>query len=53
MLEERLNEWMQKVLKAHNNNDPYVCVDNYKMIVDVDKIIAEEFNHDPVFAINL
>ena len=53
MLEEKLNEWMQKVLDAYNKSDTYVCIDTFQMIVDVDEIIAEEFGHDPVFAVNL
>lgn len=53
MLEERLNEWMQKVLDAYNNSDTFVYIDTYKMVVDVDKIIAEEFGHYPVFTANM
>lgn len=53
MLEERLNEWMHKVLDAYDNSDTYVYIDTYKMVVDVDKIIAEAFGHYPIFTANL
>lgn len=48
MLEERLNEWVQKVLRAYENSNSYVCIDTFQMIVDVDEIIAECFGHDPI-----
>ena len=47
MLEERLNAWVEKVLKAHAEKG--MGIDTYQMIVDIDKIIAEEFDHDYVF----
>lgn len=50
MLEERLNEWMQKVLKAYDNKSVYMCINTFQMIVDVDKIISEEFDNEPIFA---
>lgn len=53
MLEEKLNEWVQKVLNAYSNSETYIFVDTYKMMVDVDKIIAEGFGHRPVFVENL
>lgn len=53
MLEEKLNEWMQKVLNAYNNSDTLVCIDTYKMVVDVDKIISEAFGHYPIFTANM
>lgn len=44
-LEERINEWKEKVLKAANSNDdPRTVVDTYAIICDIDKIIAEEFD---------
>lgn len=49
MLEQRLNEWVAKVIKA---SEPGGCVNTYRMIVDIDKIIAEEFDHEPVLAEN-
>ena len=49
MLEQRLQEWMDKVIAAHNSDG---MTDTFKMILDVDKIVAEEFGHDYVFAEN-
>ena len=49
MLEERLNEWVQKVLKAYENSNSYVYVNTFQMIIDVDEIISEEFEHEPIF----
>ena len=49
MLEQRLQEWVQKVIAAKNGGGG---VNTYAMIMDVDKIIAEEFDHDTVFAEN-
>ena len=48
MLKARLNEWMQKVLDAYNNKGTYMCINTFQMIVDVDKIISEEFDNEPV-----
>ncbi len=53
MLEKRLKEWMEKVLAAYNDDRPNVGIDTYRMVVDVDKIISEEFDHDPVLHENL
>ena len=44
MLEERLLEWVKKVVNVHGEN----FVDTYAMIADVDKIISEEFCHEPI-----
>ena len=49
MLEERLNEWVKKVLKAYESSNSYVYANTYQMIVDVDEILAEEFDHEPIF----
>lgn len=49
MLEKQLTEWVEKVVKAHESYQKGGCVvDTYKMIVDVDTIIAEAFKHLPV-----
>lgn len=45
MLEQRLKEWMDKVLTAH---EAAGMTDTFQMIVDVDRIIAEEFDHAPM-----
>lgn len=44
MLEERLAEWVEKVLDAYNSKG--TAVDTLQMMIDVDKIIAEEFDHE-------
>ncbi len=49
MLKKRLEDWMEKVLDAYTFDGG---VDTYHIIVDVDKIIAEAFNHDPVLPEN-
>lgn len=51
-LDERLNDWVRKVLGAKSDTRPG-CVDTQKMVIDVDKILAEEFGHDPIFAESL
>ncbi len=44
-LEASLNKWMQKVLNTYDAGLP---ADTYRMIKDVDAIIAEAFDHDRV-----
>lgn len=48
MLEDRLNEWVKKVVAAKNDTSRG-CTNTRQMILDVDKIIAEEFDHTPMF----
>lgn len=48
MLEQKLNEWVAKVLAAYNDTKPGF-VNTRAMICDVDKIIAEAFDHTPLF----
>lgn len=50
MLEKRLNEWMEKVIAAHESEG---MTDTYQMMIDIDKIISEEFDHPPMFEENL
>lgn len=45
MLEDELKDWMKNVLTAYESKG---SVDTYKMIVDVDKIIADAFDHDTI-----
>ena len=45
MLEEKLTEWVHKVLTAYETAG---MTDILQMIVDVDRIIAEAFGHTPV-----
>jgi hypothetical protein len=52
MLEKRLNEWMQKVIAVHNDKSN-AFADTYRMMIDVDKIISEEFDHKPMFVENV
>ena len=40
MLEDRLNEWVKKVVAAKNDTSRG-CTNTRQMILDVDKIIAE------------
>lgn len=44
-LENRINIWRDKVLEAAKSNE---MVDTYKMIKDIDQIIAEEFDRERV-----
>lgn len=44
-LENRINIWRDKVLEAAESNE---MVDTYKMIKDIDQIIAEEFGRERV-----
>lgn len=44
-LKAALNDWTQKVLTAHSTAG---ITDTFAMIRDVDKIIAEAFDHDQV-----
>ena len=50
-LDKRLNDWVTKVLGAKSDTSPG-CVDTHSMVMDIDKILAEEFGHDPIFAEN-
>ena len=44
-LETQLESWKDKVLSAYRHGSG---VNTYKMIIDIDKIIAEAFHHNPV-----
>lgn len=45
VLEEKLESWKEKVLNSYRQG----CgVNTYQMMVDVDKIISEAFEHTPV-----
>lgn len=47
--EKELREWTEKVINAYNKSkeEGGMC-HTYKMIKDVDKIIAQAFGHDEV-----
>ena len=45
-LREKLDEWKAKVLTTYKFSD---AADTYRMIKDVDRIIATAFDHSPVF----
>lgn len=47
MFEKELNEWVRRVLSAYEDSNNAMC-NTYQMIVDIDKIIADAFNHDTV-----
>lgn len=52
--EDKLNAWCTKVIKAYKMSkedpeDSIVIFDTYKMVRDVDELIAEAFGHTTVF----
>ena len=51
MLEQKLNEWVRRVVAAHDGAHYCGVINTFQMVVDVDKIIAEEFNHAPVIKV--
>lgn len=51
-LEARLDKWVKLVIEAKRNTSPG-GVNTEKMMLDIDKIIAEEFDHTPMFEQNL
>lgn len=46
-LEQKLNEWVAKVVASYNPDTPG-APNTFQMVKDVDQIIAEAFDHDPV-----
>ena len=52
MLEKRLKEWAKKVLASYHDDRPEneIIVNTHRMVVEVDKIIAEEFGYDRVLS---
>ena len=50
MLEQRITEWMHKVLAAQEAPG---ATNTYQMMVDIDRIIAEAFDHAPILPENL
>jgi hypothetical protein len=42
-LEQKLKEWTEKVLKAYGSE-----ADTYRMVKDIDKILADAFQHDTI-----
>lgn len=44
MLEQQITEWMHKVLAAYESDG---MTDTLQMIVDIDQIIADAFDHEP------
>lgn len=51
-LEARLAKWSKLVIEAKRDTNPG-CVDTRKMMLDIDKILADEFDHSPMFEENL
>lgn len=46
-----LNTWREKVLRTYytnKNKTEFSFVDTFSMINDIDKIIAEGFDHEPI-----
>ena len=41
-LEKRIYEWKEKVIKSVDGG----AYNTYAMMIDIDKIIAEEFDHE-------
>ena len=50
MFEEKIREWAEKVINAQK---AIGMTNTYQMMLDIDKIIADGFDHDPVFTENL
>ena len=48
--EKRLEEWKEKVMGAYKGKEYYghCAVNTYAMIIDIDRLIAEAFEHDTV-----
>ena len=46
--EDRVEDWALRVIQARRIRREGDSVDTYKMIRDIDSIIAEGFHHDPV-----
>lgn len=46
----KLRYWEERILIAYDlkANDNKMCADTYKMLADVDKILAEAFQHDTI-----
>lgn len=42
-LEQKLKEWTEKVLKTYGSE-----ADTYRMVKDIDKILADAFQHDTI-----
>lgn len=48
VFKEQLTGWCNKVLSTEKNG----MVDTYRMMKDIDKIIANYYDHAPLFAEN-
>ena len=42
---KNLEDWTAKVLRTYDSG---LIADTYRMTVDIDKIISDAFDHDPV-----
>lgn len=47
ILETQLESWKDKVLRAYQHGSG---ANTYQMMLDIDKIIAEAFQHTPLIA---
>lgn len=46
-LKQALQDWADKVTRTHENTRPGTT-DKFKMLQDVDKILSEAFDRDPI-----
>lgn len=46
--EEKIEDWSLRVIQARRVKREGDLVDTYKMLKDIDEIIAEGFHHDPI-----
>ncbi|MCM1236523.1 MAG: hypothetical protein NC489_41115 [Ruminococcus flavefaciens] len=49
VLKQQITEWMHKVMAAHEAPG---SADTYQVMADIDRIIAEAFDHVPVLPEN-
>ncbi len=52
MFEQKLTKWTQEVLASYDPSDRLAVVNTHKMMMDIDRIIAEAFDHAPMLTEN-
>lgn len=52
MFEQKLTKWTQEVLAAYDPSDNSAVVNTHKMMMYIDRIIAEAFDHAPMLTEN-
>lgn len=50
MFEKKMNEWAKKVIEVYQSGG---AANTYQMMIDIDNIIAEAFDHYPMLEENL